>query len=143
METAIATVFYLDKQPYKNEKPYFCCLPPEFLQGNSSTNHVHIPADITVTNIRSEVATFSLDENGFEVAEQILDDQFHYESVKSGSEIEQRYIQEMEAFLTERFEAKKVVVFDVETRKRNREFPGNIGEKSSLEQPVRGVHVGE
>lgn len=116
MEKAIATVFYLDKPPYKNEKPYFCCLPPEFLQGNSSTNHVHIPADITVTNIRSEVATFSLDENGFEVAEQTLDDQFNYESVKSGSEIEQRYIQEMEAFLTERFEAKKVVVFDVEVR---------------------------
>ena len=30
-----------------------------------------------------------------------------------------------------------------QTRKRNAEFPGGTGEKSNLEQPVRGVHVGE
>ncbi|KAK0672546.1 hypothetical protein QBC41DRAFT_216880 [Cercophora samala] len=136
METATATVFYLDRSPYKNEKPYFCCLPPESLQGNPPTNHIHIPTNITVTNIRSHVASFNLDQNGFEVVEQTLGDEFNYETLKPGSDIEQRYIQQMEAFLTPRLKAKKVVIFDVETRKRNREFPADIGEKSSLEQPV-------
>ncbi|KAK0744960.1 hypothetical protein B0T21DRAFT_95618 [Apiosordaria backusii] len=141
MESATATVFYLDRKPYKNEKPYFCCLPPESLKGNPSTNHVHIPVDITATNIRPDIASFSLDKNGFEVAVQTLGPEFDYESVKPGSETEQRYIRQMEALLTERLNARKVVVFDVETRKRNMEFPDGLGEKSSLEQPVRGVHV--
>ncbi|KAK4173619.1 hypothetical protein QBC36DRAFT_389582 [Triangularia setosa] len=141
METATATVFYLDRKPYKAEKPYFCCLPLESLKGNPPTNHVHIPEDITATNIRGGAASFSLDRNGFEVAKQPLGDEFNYESVKPGGEIEQRYIRQMEAFLTEKLKARKVVVFDVETRKRNPQFPDGIGEKSSLEQPVRGVHV--
>lgn len=42
METATGTVFYLDREPYKNEKPYFCCLPPETLHGNPPTNYAHV-----------------------------------------------------------------------------------------------------
>lgn len=114
METAAGTVFYLDREPYKNEKPYFCCLPPETLQGNPPTNHVHLPVAITASNIRGNTAAFSLEKNGFEVATQDLSDGFSYDTVKTGSEAEERYIREMEVFLTRKLNAKKVVVFDVE-----------------------------
>jgi hypothetical protein len=114
METATGTVFYLDREPYKNEKPYFCCLPPETLQGNPPTNHVHLPVHITARNIRGSTAAFSLDKTGFEVASQKLGDGFSYDTIKTSSEAEERYVREMETFLVDKLQAKKVVVFDVE-----------------------------
>jgi len=114
MRSTTGTVYYLERGPYAEEKPYFCCLPKDMLQGNPPTNHVHVPVSVSVTDIRGHEGEFGFAKNGFELARQNLGPGFDYQSVVGGSDVEARYIAEMEAFIKEHLGAAKVVIFDIE-----------------------------
>lgn len=168
MAKTTGTVFYLDRQDlYETTKPYFCYIPPEQLQRAPVTNQKYVPFDVPMTDIRGQEHAFTLDSTGFEVADHPLKAKYTFERLLEDGSLVREYEHEIEQFLMQKLRAKKVVVFDEEVRrnrsycpvklpsprltlgsftqlrKRNPEFPHTSGKRSSLEQPVRGVHVGE
>jgi len=137
----VGSVFYLERGQYADKKPYFCYLPPQALNGKPTTNQVQSPVKIPVRSMRGRHNELSLDTQGFEIAHQELSPEYTYDNLLSDSELMVGYDIKMEEFLQNRLKAEKVVVFDQEIRRRNPQFPEGTGEKSNLEQPVRGVHV--
>ena len=115
MEPTTGTVFYLKRDAlYERTKPYFCYIPPKLLEGAPATNQVHVPFDVSVTNLRGHEHNFSLDKNGFEVVAHPLDVKYNFENLQADAALMSNYEHEIETFLKKRLGAEKVVVFDEE-----------------------------
>jgi len=135
-------VFYLKRDAlYEDTKPYFCYVPPQLLNGAPVTNQEYVPFDVSIANLRGQEHHFTLDNNGFEVVNHPLDARYGFQSLQEDAALMTEYKREIEIFLKQKLGAERVVVFDEELRMRNPEFPKTLGQRSALEQPVRGVHV--
>ncbi|TGO43680.1 hypothetical protein BCON_1107g00020 [Botryotinia convoluta] len=142
MKQTTGTVFYLKRDAlYERTKPYFCYIPLKLLNGAPVTNQEYAPSEISITSLRGQERNFRLDKNGFEVLEHPLNAKYTLKSLREDATLMEQYEREIETVLKQMLGAEKVVVFDEELRKRNQEFPKSLGERSALEQPVRGVHV--
>lgn len=115
MAATTTQVYYLERTPYKREKPYFCCLPPDILGSRPVTNHKHDLVTIEARDIRGHEGDFKLDYQGFEVIRQPLKDEYTYECLHNG-DVASKYREDVECLLKEKLDAAKVVVFDHEVR---------------------------
>ncbi len=115
MKQTKGTVFYLERQPvYETVKPYFCYIPPEALNGHPITNQKYEEISLDIKDIRSSQAEFTLDQNGFEIAEHILSHNLNFDRLQEDDSLILQYGNDMEDFLRKKLGAKKVIMFDHE-----------------------------
>lgn len=115
MKQTKGTVFYLERQPvYETVKPYFCYIPPEALNGHPITNQKYEEISLDIKDIRSSQAEFTLDQNGFEIAEHLLSDNLNFDRLQEDDSLILQYGNDMEDFLRKKLGAKKVIMFDHE-----------------------------
>ena len=121
------------------EKPFSINIPVDRIPGARQSNvEYEYVEDISVTDIRGIESQFSLDTHGFEVVQQELP--YAYDDFEDTSVITRTYVQYMETWLKEHFQAEKVLIFDHQVRRRNPVFSQRRGES---EQPITGAHVGQ
>lgn len=117
MKQTTGKVFYLERQPlFETVKPYFCYISPQALNGHPITNQKYEEISIDVKDIRSSGAEFTLDQNGFEIAEHPLSDDYDFDRMQEDENLVLQYQQEMETFMEKKLGAKKVIIFDHEVR---------------------------
>lgn len=115
MKQTKGTVFYLERQPiYETVKPYFCYISPQALNGHPITNLKYEEISLDVKDVRSSATKFTLDQNGFEIAEHQLSDDYDFDRLQQDDKLILQYGQDMENFLRKKLGAKRVVMFDHE-----------------------------
>jgi len=115
MKQTKGTVLYLEYQPiYDTVKPYFCYISPQVLSGNPITNQKYEETSVDVKDIRGSTTKFTLDQNGFEIEEHQLSDDYDFDRLQQDEKLILQYGQDMENFLKKKLGAKKVIMFDHE-----------------------------
>jgi aconitase B len=115
MKQTKGTVFYLERQPiYDTVKPYFCYISPQVLSGNPITNQKYEEISVDVKDVRSSATKFTLDQNGFEIEEHQLSDDYDFDRLQQDEKLILQYGQDMENFLKKKLGVKKVIMFDHE-----------------------------
>lgn len=107
------TIRYLDRlELYKTEKPYEATfLPVNVSHPGARRSNISLTAwPVVVRDFSHERHNFNTDIQGFELAK--LPTSLSSASLKDLGEIQSRYYNEAETFLTGKFDAKKVLIFD-------------------------------
>ncbi|PSN62769.1 hypothetical protein BS50DRAFT_501517 [Corynespora cassiicola Philippines] len=104
--------FYDVIEECKGQKPYYSTIPFS-AQGALQTNYGSIEKSILVRDIRGHESEFTLEKHGFEVAKH----KTKFSDWRNGSRVKKEHFDEIEQFLKEKLNAKKVIIFDHSLRR--------------------------
>jgi len=145
MPSIQASIEYLQKLDlYKNEKPYWCFLPPHegFDPDKKRVDNLEWEdhSNIIIEDIRESRDQFRIDDCGFEV----LDHRSNFSRFEEASDVEE-YKRETEGLLKESMHAVYVRCYDSRLRK-NIPFQRDqldLNDPLLTEGPARGAHNGK
>ncbi|KAK3944660.1 hypothetical protein QBC46DRAFT_373959 [Diplogelasinospora grovesii] len=148
--STLATFHYLSPlEEYRTVKPFHINIPAGGIPGRQHTNEVSQPYhNVKVHDIREGKRCFSLDREGFEVAEAneargaALLNALTPDQYQDSDLVTSRVAPKMEPFLRERLGAETVITFAFRFRRRDSQFPKLArGTDPNIAQPVQGVHA--
>lgn len=106
-----ATLMFLKPlELYQTHKPYSVHVPAEAVPDGQWSNEEAIALDLSISNMRGQLGSFSLDKSGFEIVHHPL--HLRYEDFNVKSLVEDTYIPQVEAMLKDKLGFSKIHRFD-------------------------------
>ncbi|KAK5062768.1 hypothetical protein LTR84_004843 [Exophiala bonariae] len=142
MGKVVTSITFLKDLPlYRSEKPYNVLLAQQDDKNENSHPISNLQFEdvggIEVHNLREAADDFSLDKSGF----QLLSFKSNHLPVDSHDLVE-AYRAETETYLCDRFDALKVICWEIRTRyNRPVDRPVNLGDALAAEMPAVGAHI--